>query len=216
MESLGKKITQKINGQAKKQEDVIASSSQYTGKYEALGVKPQSMWTSTPKPGSISALERAANNATRDQESFETSPIDPSYGKIISPEEYNHYSYSPEEIRAMEEAGEITLTEDLNKFDIFDTPESHNDQFDDQYLDKSHKVVTPKKNEVLSRFAKHLRESEPKYKEEFHSGKRPPRNWWDSLFGKFLSKKKQIIVRNKINDYLDAQNKSLSESEDDQ
>lgn len=216
MESLGKKITQKINGQTKKQEDVIASSSQYTGKYEALGVKPRSTKVLKPKLETASALERAANNATRDQESYETSPIDPRYGKIISPEEYDQYAYSPDEIKAMEEAGEITLTEDLNKFDIFDTPESHDNQFDDQHLDKSHEVVTPKKNEVLSRFAKHLRESEPKYKEESHSGKRPPKNWWDSLFGKFLSKKKQTIDNNKINEFLDAQNESLSESEKDQ
>lgn len=109
----------------------------------------------------VSALEREKNNATIEHESHEPLPLDPGYGRIISPEEYEQHSYTPQEIEAMEKSGEITLSEDLNKFDIFDLPESHDSRFDDQHLDKSMKAAAPKKNEASSNFSRYLGQNHP-------------------------------------------------------
>lgn len=113
----------------------------------------------------VSALEREKNNATIEHESHEPLPLDPDYGRIISPEEYERYSYTPQEIEAMEKSGEITLSEDLNRFDIFDLPESHDSRFDDQHLDKSMKAASPKKNEASSNFSRYLGQNHPEVAE---------------------------------------------------
>ncbi len=55
--------------------------------------------------------------------------------------------------------------EDLNKFDIFDLPESHDSRFDDQHLDKSMKATSPKKNEAYSNFSRYLGQNHPEIAE---------------------------------------------------
>jgi hypothetical protein len=78
-----------------------------------------------------SSFEREANNRTRDVEEFTPIKIDPNYGEIINP---NNYQETTDRIKKLEEEGAITLSETIGT-DAFGT-----DTFEDIQREEGHKA----------------------------------------------------------------------------